>query len=123
MICEWLFSGRARGNPSTVPVPRKRSPHTGSRTVPGSVRVWSRGIRSRLDSCDCHTWTTQSREGLINLKLSAPKTLTFLIAVALIVFGILAEFTSIVDVSGDTGVLALAGGGVLLAIGCLFRGI
>jgi hypothetical protein len=49
--------------------------------------------------------------------------LTFLIAVALIVFGILAEFTSIVDVSGDTGVLALAGGGVLLAIGCLFRGI
>ena len=60
---------------------------------------------------------------LINLKLSAPKTLTFLIAVALLAFGIITEFTSILDVSGDTAALAMAGGGVLLAIGCLFKGI
>jgi len=59
----------------------------------------------------------------ITLKLSAPKTLTFLIAAALMAFGIIAEFTSILDVSGDTAALALAGGGVLLAIGCLFKGI
>lgn len=59
----------------------------------------------------------------ISLNLSAPKTLTFLIAAALIAFGIIAEFTSILDVSGDTAVLALAGGGLLLGVGCLFKGI
>lgn len=57
------------------------------------------------------------------MKLSAPKTLTFLIAAALLAFGIIAEYTSILDVSGDTAALALTGGGVLLAIGCLFKGI
>lgn len=50
------------------------------------------------------------------INLSAPKVITFIIAVALMLFGIVAYYTDIVDVDVDVAFLTLAGGGILLAL-------
>ena len=57
------------------------------------------------------------------MRLSAPKNLTFFIAVAAIVFGLIAHFTDIVDIETDAIFLITAGGGVLLALGCWLKGL
>ena len=57
------------------------------------------------------------------MRLSAPKNITFYIAIALIAFGLIAHFTTILDAKNDVVFLATAGGGVLLALGCWFKGL
>jgi hypothetical protein len=55
------------------------------------------------------------------LNLSAPKVITYVVAVALMAFGIIAYYTEIIDVSVDTAFLTLAAGAVLLAIANLLK--
>lgn len=57
------------------------------------------------------------------MRLSAPKNLTFFIAVAMIAFGLVAHFTDVVDIETDAIFLITAGGGVLLALGCWLKGL
>ncbi|MCJ7725496.1 MAG: hypothetical protein MUP76_03810 [Acidimicrobiia bacterium] len=57
------------------------------------------------------------------MRLSAPKNITFFIAIALIAFGLIAHFTDIVDIKTDVIFLVTAGGGVLLALGCWLKGL
>ena len=57
------------------------------------------------------------------MRLSAPKNVTFFIAIALIAFGLLAHFTDILDIETDVIFLVTAGGGVLLALGCWLKGL
>jgi hypothetical protein len=55
------------------------------------------------------------------LNLSAPRVGTFIVAVLLMAFGILAYYTDIIDVDVDLAFLALAGGGILLALSNLLK--
>ncbi len=55
------------------------------------------------------------------LNLSAPRVGTFIVAVLLMAFGILAYYTDIVDVDVDVAFLTLAGGGILLALSNLLK--
>ncbi len=55
------------------------------------------------------------------LNLSAPRVITFIIAAALIAFGILAYYTDVFDVKVDTAVLSLTLGGILLILGNLLK--
>jgi hypothetical protein len=55
--------------------------------------------------------------------LSAPKVITFVIAVILIAVGMLGYYSEVIDLEADTAVLLISAGGVLLAIGCLFKDI
>jgi predicted membrane channel-forming protein YqfA (hemolysin III family) len=55
--------------------------------------------------------------------LSAPKVITFWIAVILMAVGIVAYYTDVIDMEADTAFLLTAAGGVLLTIGCWFKGI
>ena len=62
----------------------------------------------------------RSRSGL---NLSAPMVVTFIVAVALMAFGIVAYYTDILDVDVDLAFLTLAGGGVLLTLANLFKNL
>jgi hypothetical protein len=55
------------------------------------------------------------------LNLSAPRVGTFIVAVLLMAFGILAYYTDIIDVDVDLAFLSLAGGGILLALSNLLK--
>lgn len=55
------------------------------------------------------------------INLSAPRVGTFIVAVLLMAFGILAYYTDIVDVDVDVAFLTLAGGGILLALSNLLK--
>jgi len=55
------------------------------------------------------------------LNLSAPKVITYVVAVALMAFGIIAYYTEIIDTSVDTAFLTLAAGAVLLALANLLK--
>lgn len=57
------------------------------------------------------------------MKLNAPRAITFYVAVALMLFGIIAYFTSVIELNPDTAVLSLAGGGVLLALSNMLKGL
>jgi hypothetical protein len=57
------------------------------------------------------------------INLSAPMVGTFIVAVLLMAFGILAYYTNIVDVDVDVAFLTLAGGGVLLALANLLKNL
>ncbi|HUG75114.1 MAG TPA: hypothetical protein VMM81_05515 [Acidimicrobiia bacterium] len=59
----------------------------------------------------------------MNKRLSAPYAITFWISVILIAVGMLGYYTGILDLGADTAFLLVSAGGVLLAIGCLFKGI
>ena len=56
-------------------------------------------------------------------RLSPPYATTFWISVILMAVGILAYYTGVISLAADTAVLLITVGGVLLAIGCLFRGV
>jgi hypothetical protein len=85
----------------------------------------SSGGRARLQ----RFWQTgasrERRAGMARrrsgLNLSAPKVITYLVAVALMAFGIIAYYTELIDVSVDTAFLTLAAGAVLLAIANLLK--
>lgn len=53
--------------------------------------------------------------------LSAPKMITFWVAVALMAFGIIGYFTDVIEVDPGTAVLILAGGGILLTLSTMFK--
>ena len=55
------------------------------------------------------------------INLSAPRVGTFIVAVLLMAFGILAYYTDIIDVDVDLAFLTLAGGGILLALSNLLK--
>jgi hypothetical protein len=55
------------------------------------------------------------------LNLSAPKVVTFVIAVALMAIGIVGYYTDVIDLEVDTAVLLLTAGGVLLALSVLLK--
>lgn len=56
-------------------------------------------------------------------RLSAPTVVAFVIAVILIAVGMLGYYTDVIDFSTDTAFLLVSGGGILLAIANLFKGI
>jgi hypothetical protein len=55
------------------------------------------------------------------LNLSAPKVVTFVIAVALMAIGIVGYYTDVIDLEVDTAFLLLTAGGVLLALSVLLK--
>jgi hypothetical protein len=55
------------------------------------------------------------------LNLSAPKVVTFVIAVALMAIGIVGYYTDVIDLEVDTAFLLLTAGGVLLALSTLLK--
>ncbi len=55
--------------------------------------------------------------------LSAPTVVVFVIAVALMAFGILGYYTDIIDVSVDTAFLTLTAGGILLTLANLLKNL
>ncbi|MEX0825993.1 MAG: hypothetical protein WD184_04460 [Acidimicrobiia bacterium] len=55
------------------------------------------------------------------LNLSAPKVITFVIAVVLMAIGIVGYYTDVFDLKVDTAFMVLTGGGVLLAISVLLK--
>ncbi|MEX1208631.1 MAG: hypothetical protein WD652_07020 [Acidimicrobiia bacterium] len=55
------------------------------------------------------------------LNLSAPKVITFVIAVVLMAIGIVGYYTDVIDLKVDTAFLLLTGGGVLLALSTLLK--
>lgn len=55
------------------------------------------------------------------LNLSAPKVITFVIAVVLMAIGIVGYYTDVIDLEVDTAVLLLTGGGVLLTLSTLLK--
>lgn len=55
------------------------------------------------------------------LNLSAPKVITFVIAVVLMAIGIVGYYTDVIDLKVDTAVLLLTGGGVLLTLSTLLK--
>ena len=58
----------------------------------------------------------------VNMSLSAPTKPVFLIAFALIILGIVATFTPIPQVSPNAFWI-VAGGGILMSLGCLLKGL
>jgi len=57
------------------------------------------------------------------MRLSAPTKMVFYIAVGLMAFGIIAHFTDLLDADGNIAILAMAGGGILLTLGNLLKGL
>jgi hypothetical protein len=55
------------------------------------------------------------------LNLSAPKVITFVIAVVLMAIGIVGYYTDVIDLEVDTAFMLLTGGGVLLVLSTLLK--
>jgi hypothetical protein len=56
-------------------------------------------------------------------RLSAPTVVAFVIAVILIAIGMLGYYTDVIDLSTDTAFLLVSGGGILLVLANLFKGL
>ncbi len=55
------------------------------------------------------------------MNLSAPRVVTFIVAVALMAFGIVSYYTDVIDVDVDVSFMTLAAGGILLTLSTLFK--
>jgi hypothetical protein len=55
--------------------------------------------------------------------LSAPKMVTFWVAVALMAFGVIGYFTDIVEIEADTAVMILTGGAILLTLSTMLKNL
>jgi hypothetical protein len=56
-------------------------------------------------------------------RLTPPTVAAFVISVILIAIGMLGYYTDVIDLETDTAFLLVSAGGILLAIGSLFRGV
>ena len=56
-------------------------------------------------------------------RLTPPYATTFRISVILMAVGILGYYTGVISLAADTAVLLITVGGVLLVIGCVFKGV
>lgn len=59
----------------------------------------------------------------MNKRLSAPTVVAFAVAVILIAVGMLGYYTDVLDLETDTAFLLVSGGGILLALANLFKGL
>jgi uncharacterized membrane protein AbrB (regulator of aidB expression) len=56
-------------------------------------------------------------------RLTPPTVFVFWISVILIAIGMLGYYTELINLDTDTAFLLVSAGGVLLVLGCLFKGV
>jgi len=74
-------------------------------------------------NADQHKNNNNKSKGEINMKLSAPKNITFIIALVLALVGILATLGILSFIPGAWGLWLIFVGFVLLALGVLLKGL